>query len=109
MCWPYATSSRISNDPATAYSQGVSEANAAAAAVAGLGLTLDDQSGSVVYYDLEAYNTGDATCREAAGSFISGWSGRLRGLGHLAAVYSLGPSLSTFAGVANVPDTVWPA
>ncbi len=109
MCWPYATSSRISNDPATAYSQGVSEANAAVDAAAGLGLTLDDRSGSVVYYDLEAYSTADATCREAARSFISGWSGRLRERGHVAAVYSLGPPLSTFAGVANVPDTVWPA
>ncbi len=103
--------SRISNDPSTAYTQGVSEADAAINRAAELGLTSSDKTGTIIYYDLEAYTVGDSACRNATKSFISGWTGQLRTRGTVAAVYgsSCGSALSDFAGIANVPDGIWAA
>ncbi len=105
--------SRISYDLTAAYNQGVSEANAATNAVATLGLTLADKSGSVIYYDLEAYGGTGASqaCRDSAKSFMSGWTSQLHARGNLSGVYggACSSALSDFAGAANVPDAVWVA
>jgi len=101
--------SRMSYNPTTAYNQGVSEASAAIDVVANLGLTLADESGTIIYYDLEYYDTGNTACHDAAKAFVSGWSGQLRAQGNQTGVYSNGPPLSGFASISNVPDAIWPA
>ena len=57
---------RISNDLAVAYTQGVAEADSAVAVAIDLGLALPDGSGTIVYFDLEAYPQSDPACRPAA-------------------------------------------
>ena len=107
--WTGSCAARISDDPAIAYNQGISEANAAIEAAANLGLTLPDKSGTIIYYDLE--KTGDTTQRNAAKAFISGWVYQLHLRGNQAGVYgaACNATISDFASIANVPDAVWPA
>lgn len=104
-------SSRMSSDPATAYNQGIAEANSALAVAENLGLTEADQSGTIIYYDLEAYDTSNSICRAAANSFISGWTYQMQAKGSLAGVYgaSCASAPSDWAGIANVPDALWVA
>ncbi len=105
--------SRMSADPAVAYNQGVAEANAAVETAARLGLTFADKTGSVLYYDLEAYfpPQGDTACRESARSFMAGWTAQLHARGNLAGVYgsTCRSYLSDFVSNPAVPDVVWPA
>jgi hypothetical protein len=102
---------RMSLDPALAYTEGVAEANAAVERAAVLGLTFADKTGSVIYYDLEAYDIKNTPCRDAARAFIAGWSGQLRARGHLAGVYgaTCTSALSDFATASQVPDVIWAA
>ena len=100
---------RMSADPTISYAEGVVEADAAIAVATGLGLAEADGSGTIIYYDIEHYDTGNVACNEAVRSFISGWTGRLRSRGNLVGVYGNGAALSGFATIANVPDAVWPA
>ncbi|HEY5902840.1 MAG TPA: glycoside hydrolase domain-containing protein, partial [Anaerolineales bacterium] len=104
-------SSRMSWDPVTAYNQGVTEANRALNTALNLGLTAPDKSGTVIYYDLEAYKVSDSTCRAAANAFISGWVGRMQEKGNLGAVYgaSCGSAPTDWNKIANVPDALWVA
>jgi photosystem II stability/assembly factor-like uncharacterized protein len=110
-CTTIFGATRMSSNPTVAYDQGISEANAAIARAASLGLTLADASGTMIYYDLEAYNPNDTACRNAASAFISGWSGQLRSRGNQAGVYGspCGSALSDFASLSHVPDGIWPA
>ena len=102
---------RIDPNPTTAYSQGIVEADQAVATASSLGLTLPDNSGTVIYFDLEYY-VGDQGCRAATKAFISGWTGELHAKGDQAGVYGApcGGYLEDFASTPpNVPDMVWPA
>lgn len=110
-CWSSPYCDRISNDPSTAYNQGLAEADAAKAVAVSLGLAQPDGSGTIIYYDLEGYGGADPTCRAAAQAFISGWTARLHGYGSLSGVYgsSCSSAISDFAYIENVPDAVWPA
>jgi photosystem II stability/assembly factor-like uncharacterized protein len=108
-CSGYA--SRLSNDPGTAFSQGLAEANLAVERLAALGLTLPDKSGSVVYYDIENYGT-NSSCRNAVNAFINGWVSQLQASGNLAGVYGstlCNTGLSDFMNITNVPDAIWAA
>jgi photosystem II stability/assembly factor-like uncharacterized protein len=103
--------SRMSSDVTVAYAQGVSEANLAVDRLAALGLTDPDKTGSVVYYDIEAYGT-DAACRAAVNSFMNGWVSQIHARGSLAGVYGstlCNTGLSDFQSITNVPDVIWPA
>ncbi|RME57747.1 DUF1906 domain-containing protein, partial [Candidatus Parcubacteria bacterium] len=102
-------SSRISNNTNTAHQQGVNEANAAASRAAQLGLS-GSQAKTVIYYDLEAY-ANSATNRNAAKSFIAGWTDRLQALGYQAGVYgsSCAAHLDDFASNPHPPNAIWPA
>ena len=104
-------SSRISSDVATAYNQGVSEANLAVERLAELGLTYPDKTKSVVYYDIEHYGT-NTICREPVKAFMNGWVSQLHVRGNLAGAYGstlCNTGLSDFLTLANVPDAIWPA
>ena len=79
-------------DPARAVAQAQLSADDAAAQAAALGLG----PGSVLIFDMEAYQTGDAACRSAVLTFISAWTARLHDHGYYSGFYS---SLSS--GVAD--------
>ncbi len=109
--WSGSSGSRISNDPATAYNEGINEANAAINVAINLGLALADGSGTIIYYDIENYDTTNTVYRNAAKSFISGWTAQLHARGSKAGVYgsSCGSGINDFASISNVPDAIWPA
>ncbi|HSN94107.1 MAG TPA: glycoside hydrolase domain-containing protein, partial [Anaerolineaceae bacterium] len=108
--------SRMSADPATAYQQGVDNANQAMAKMNELGLTDANGQGGVVYYDLEYY-VGDTACQNATRSFFEGWNARLHQLGALSGVYGASchywstnnppQNLSNLATLTNRLDAVW--
>lgn len=109
VCWNRPDRPQISNDPTTAYNQGVSEANAAVDVATTLGLAQADGSGTIIYYDLEGYGGADPACRSAAKSFIGGWTNRILARGSKAGVYGSAASsaLSDFATLSPAPDAVW--
>jgi photosystem II stability/assembly factor-like uncharacterized protein len=102
---------RVSLDPVTARAQGVTEADAAAATASALGLSNPDGSNTVIYYDLESYNTGDTSCRIAMKLFMDGWDAELAAKGNASGVYGSActSGLTDFAGIAHVPDSIWVA
>jgi hypothetical protein len=86
------SSKRFKIDNATAAAQGRAAADDAATQARALGLAKD----SVLIYDMEAYRTGDAACREGVLSFMSAWTARLHDHGYLSGFYS-----SMASGVAD--------
>jgi hypothetical protein len=99
---------KMPNDPAAAYDQGVIEAHLALNTARNLGLTLPDRSGTVLYYDVEAY-IGDAACRAVVKAFIDGWTATLHATGNQSGVYG-SPCrgyISDFATIPHAPDMVW--
>lgn len=83
----------------SAYNEGVSEADAAATAATALGM-----GNSVVYYDMEAYSTSDASCDATVGQFISGWVTELRAQGFQAGVYGAPYNVQDWT---TPPDALW--
>jgi hypothetical protein len=82
---PCTTSSKRNLiDPANAAAQGRAQAEDAVAQATALGLARE----SMLIYDMEAYTTGDATCRSAVLTFMSAWTARLHDLGYLSGFYS---------------------
>jgi hypothetical protein len=97
---------------AAARAQGVAEADSAVGAASGLGIV----PGSTLWYDLEGWSDyRNATCREAALSFLTGWTQRVRQHGYVSGVYSsAGSGLkilddARFQGRTDVtlPDRIW--
>ncbi|WP_406259523.1 DUF1906 domain-containing protein [Actinacidiphila glaucinigra] len=74
---------KMSADPATAKSQGVTAAAGAISAASSLGIP----AGSAIYSDIEAY-TSTASCKAAVLSYLSGWTERLHSGGYLSGFYS---------------------
>lgn len=74
---------KMSADPATAKSQGVTAAAGAITAASNLGIP----AGSAIYSDIEAY-TSTASCKAAVLSYLSGWTERLHSSGYLSGFYS---------------------
>jgi photosystem II stability/assembly factor-like uncharacterized protein len=107
-------SSRI--DSSQAYNQGVAEADAALIAAEQLGLTGPDQSGTIIYYDLEAFNINNDACLNAVRHFMIGWIEEMQEK-NVAGVYgSYNSGMTTFADSSPasmggmdgmVPDAVW--
>jgi hypothetical protein len=96
---------RMSWDSATAYLQGRSEADAASAAAARLGMAKD----RVIYYDLEGYYGASLACRATVKSFLSGWVQRLHELAAKAGVYGASCSsyMTDWASISPAIDNVW--
>lgn len=74
---------KMSTDPATAKSQGVTAATDAITAASNLGIP----ARSAIYSDIEAY-TSTASCKAAVLSYLSGWTERLHSSGYLSGFYS---------------------
>jgi hypothetical protein len=93
--------SKMSTSTTTARQQGINEANAAADAVAALGLPAP----SIIYFDMERY---DPTSHPAVKAFINAWVERLAQRGHQAGVYGAGVNATNdWAPIANPPRAVW--
>gem|GEM_PF-1256087 len=100
---------RMSDDPAVAHAQGVAEAVAAVKVAVTLGLARTDGSGTIIYYDMEAYASNVPACDDPVRAFISGWTSELHARGNLAGVYGTPHALTGFAAIPDVPDAIWPA
>jgi photosystem II stability/assembly factor-like uncharacterized protein len=105
-----AFKNKMNSDPVAAYQQGRSEAEAAVAAAARVGL-INASHGTVIYYDLENFGGASDECRQTASSFINGWTERLHELGQRAGGYGSGCSsyVRDWATISNVPDDIWAA
>ena len=95
--------------PAVAAAEGTWAAGNASQQVLALGMT----QGSAIYYDMEAYTPGDASCRTAVLTFLSAWTGQLHDLGYVAGVYeNLNLGAQDLAGAYSSasyarPDALW--
>lgn len=99
-------SSRFSSTRSTATSQGRNEAIAAYNKIVSLGW---NTAGTPIIYDLEAFNTGNSRCLNAAKAFINGWDAQMHvAPAQKAGVYgsSCASGLSSYASIANVPDFI---
>ncbi len=98
--------SRFSSDPTTAFNQGRAEADAAHQRMRELGLA---DGSTLVYYDMEAYDTTNSACKAATEAALSGWVSRLHELGDRAGIYGsgCGSAPSGWASMQHVPDDVW--
>ncbi len=108
-CSGYAD--KMSSDLATAKQQGSAEASQAIATASGLGIG----RGSTLYYDLEDYDLAPTDCRQAALSFVSGWTDTLHAAGYDSGVYSnIAAAITSLdladrvaAGAYSMPDDIW--
>jgi hypothetical protein len=102
-------SHRVSSTLSTATSQGTATADAAVSAAAALGLP----AGSVLYDDMEAYDTTNTSCSAAVLTFLSAWTVELHAQGYLSGVYSSAASgMEDLAaqyntGTYTLPDNIW--
>jgi hypothetical protein len=104
-CLSNTSLQHISTNPTIATSQGAAAADDAAGKASGFGLP----TGSPIYFDMEGYKVGVATCTKAVQSFVVGWVDRLRVDGFVPGVY--GSAASTVRDVsalgASTPDVIW--
>jgi hypothetical protein len=99
--------SKIANDPTTALTAGFNEAAYASARAVQLGMTTGP-----IYYDMEYYPPGDATCRQVVQQFAKGWAQGMHWFKHTAGLYSsLCAGIKDFAATpdAGYMDSIWPA
>jgi len=105
---------RISANPAFRYAraqaQGRAEASAAVRAARRLGLPRR----STIFYDLEAFSTSSARCRNSSLRFLSAWSQQLHAHGYTSGVYSSATSgirlldRARWAGTGmTLPQQIW--
>jgi hypothetical protein len=85
-------------DNADAVRQGRSTAVDAVAKASALGLA----KGSVIIYDMEAYNTADAACRKGVLDFMNGWTTALHDVGYSSGFYS-----SAGSGLVDQSSNYW--
>jgi len=101
------------NTYAAARNQGKAEATKAVNTAKGLGIV----SGSTIFYDLEAFNTGTGSCRGSALWFLSSWTRQLHNLGYASGYYSSAASGMKMMDDQRVksnnpitlPDQIWVA
>ncbi len=82
----------ISYDTNTANSQGKTEADSAVSAAQSLGFA----AGSIIYYDMEQYDTTNSGCVAAVNAFVNGWDYELNHGGWTPGVYSSGAAVSHY-------------
>ena len=68
--------------------------------------------GSPIYYDMEAWNTADATCSQAVIAFIESWTTTLHVLGYSSGMYGsadagLAQDIVPLYGQTGAPDDLW--
>jgi hypothetical protein len=96
-------------NPSRARSEGESEAASAVATAGRFGYG----TGTPIYFDMEAYNNTEASCRSAVLSFLNGWTRGLHSAHYVSGVYSSAASgivdLASQVGNRSYasPDDVW--
>jgi hypothetical protein len=98
-------------NPAHAAPEGTTAATTAAADAKSLGLG----RGGPVYFDMEAYNGGNTTCRNGVLSFLNEWTRQLHTLHYQSGVYSsaasgaqdLGSATTVYGRALAKPDSMW--
>jgi photosystem II stability/assembly factor-like uncharacterized protein len=88
-----------------ALAQGKAEADSAVAAASKLGL-----AGTIIYYDMEAYDPKgqNGTCGNAVTEFLSSWAFELQKNGFAAGVYgSAIDANANFVNMSPLPDDIW--
>jgi hypothetical protein len=100
---------RFDIDPGVAFGQGRAEADKALQTAQQLGLAENDGAGTVIYYDLEAYDGENAACVEASRAFVAGWTQRIHESNSYAGLYALAcnPPVARYADLATPPDAIW--
>ncbi|MCG3206880.1 MAG: hypothetical protein FOGNACKC_00479 [Anaerolineae bacterium] len=96
---------RLSQDATTARSQGIAEAQRALQAAAQLGLTAGQKS--IIYFDMEYYDTRLTACHNAVNAFLEGWVSELQNNGHQAGIYGSVYAAEGWYTLKHVPDSVW--
>jgi hypothetical protein len=111
----YSDDERINPSSARRYRaarrQGRAEAAQAVRVAQGLGIG----EGSTLWYDMEAYDVGNTSCRESALWFTSAWTSRLHRLDYVSGVYSsaasgikaLDDARVSRPGTFRLPDRIW--
>ncbi|HET6165806.1 MAG TPA: glycoside hydrolase domain-containing protein [Marmoricola sp.] len=106
---------KISADSTDGYSkaraQGRYEANVATNAATALGIVAK----STIYYDLEAFDAGNSSCRLSSLYFLQAWTRRLHTNGYVSGVYSsaasgikvLDDARVTVGNTITMPDQIW--
>lgn len=92
---------RFSSDPGVARAQAINEARSAQAAARALGLDR-----TVIYYDMEYYNT-DPSCGNAVTAFVDAWVSEMHAAGFKAGIYGSPYDASADWLGATPPDVVW--
>jgi hypothetical protein len=96
---------KLSTTGTTAATQGLAAADDAVADAQALGLP----AGSPIWFDMEGYKLGNATCSNAVRAFVGTWVSELRARGYVPGVY--GSAASTIRDVAalgtGAPDVIW--
>jgi peptidoglycan hydrolase-like protein with peptidoglycan-binding domain len=106
---------KISADPTNNYQQARAQARAEAKQAVAAAQSLGIVAGSTIYYDLEAFNAGIASCRLSSLWFLSTWTRKLHALNYVSGVYSsalsgikiLDDARVTPGNRASMPDQVW--
>lgn len=95
----------MAGDVATAASQAYDAAKDAETSANNLGFS----RGTVIYLDMEGYNTSNQSCRSAVNAYVDSWIKTLKADGYRAGVYgsSCGSAMNDWAGIAHPPDDVW--
>lgn len=92
--------------PEHAFERGAQEAEQAVADAQRLGIP----EGQPIYYDMEAYNSRNRSCRDAVLAFLDAWTIHLDELGYMSGVYSSAGSgirdLAQAEGITR-PHAVW--
>ena len=107
--------------PCNSFSQEIDPAHAAPEGSAAAGSAVADAKmfglgkNGPIYFDMEAYNNGNSTCRNSVLSFLNSWTRQLHSLGYVSGVYSsaasgaedLGTATSVYARPLAKPDSMW--
>lgn len=97
--------------PSHAAPEGTSSAEAAVLDARSFGIG----QGAPIYFDMEAYNSGNKVCRDSVLSFLNQWTRQLHARGYVSGVYSsassaaedLGSATSIYGHPLAKPDSVW--
>jgi hypothetical protein len=97
--------------PGHAAAEGKSAAQAAVLDAKSFGLG----TGTPIYFDMEAYNSGSSSCRDSVLSFLNRWTRKLHNLHYISGVYSsaasgaenLGNATSVYGNTMAKPDAMW--
>jgi peptidoglycan hydrolase-like protein with peptidoglycan-binding domain len=104
-------SADATNTYAKARAQGRAEADIAAAAAKALGIVAK----STLYYDLEAFDARNSSCRLSSLYFLQAWTRRIHTNGYVSGVYSsaasgikiLDDARVTVGNTITLPDQIW--